>query len=150
MADVKQIENSINYKFKDLGDGTFARVMALDSSTVTLTGPVTVSNEVEITNETGNPIPVSLSARTCVGRQTLSVTTGAVVTLTVPAGAVAASIQADGSSVSITLDGTTPTSTVGSRIDDGVFYYVDTSLAAVKMLARTATTNVQVAYFNKA
>lgn len=93
---------------------------------------------------------INITTRACVGRQTISVTTGAVVTLTVPTGAVAASIQADGSAVSITLDGTTPTSTVGSRIDDGMYYYVDTSLANVKLIARTATTNVQVVYFNKA
>lgn len=93
---------------------------------------------------------INITTRACVGRQTISVTTGAVVTLTVPTGAVAASIQADGSAVSITLDGTTPTSTVGSRIDDGMYYYVDTSLTSVKLIARTATTNVQVVYFNKA
>lgn len=114
------------------------------------TATATISSEVEITNDTGNPIPISINTRTCVGRQTISVTTGTVVTLTVPTGAVAASIQADGSAVSITLDGTTPTSTVGSRIDDGMYYYVDTSLANVKLIARTATTNVQVVYFNKA
>jgi predicted dinucleotide-binding enzyme len=93
---------------------------------------------------------INITTRACVGRQTISITTGTVVTLTVPTGAVAASIQADGSAVSITLDGTNPTSTVGSRIDDGMYYYVDTSLATVKLIARTATTNVQVVYFNKA
>ena len=95
-------------------------------------------------------VVVSASSRTCVGRQTISVTTSAVATLTPPVGAVAAMVQADGSAVSITLEGTTPTATVGSRIDDGVFYYVDSSLSAVKLIARTATTNVQVAYFDKA
>jgi hypothetical protein len=100
-------------------------------------------------DSTGN-MQINITTRACVGRQTISVTTGAVVTLTVPTGAVAASIQADGSAVSITLDGTTPTATVGSRIDDGLFYYVDTSLAAVKLIARSATTNIQVVYFNKA
>ena len=95
-------------------------------------------------------VVVSASARSCVGRQTLSVTTGTVATLTVPVGAVAATIQADGSAVSVTLDGTTPTATVGSRIDDGVFYYVDTPLTSVKLIARSSTTNVQVAYFDKA
>lgn len=95
-------------------------------------------------------VVVSAAPRSCVGRQTLSVTTGAVVTLTPPVGAVAAMIQADGSAVSVTLEGTTPTATIGSRIDDGVFYYVDTALASVKLIARTATTNVQVAYFDKA
>ena len=96
------------------------------------------------------PLPVGATPRNCVGRQTISVTTGSVSTLTVPATAAAAMIQADGNSVSITLDGTTPTSTIGSRIDDGVFYYVDSVLSLVKLIARTATTNVQVAYFDRA
>lgn len=57
MPDTQQIENSINYKFRDLGDGTFARVVSLDSASVSLTGPITVSNEVEIKNDSANPIP---------------------------------------------------------------------------------------------
>lgn len=114
------------------------------------TATAVVSSEVEIKNDSGNPVPVQASARACVGRQTISATTSAVVTLTVPTGAVAALLQADGNAVSITLDGTNPTSTVGQRIDDGVFYYVDTSLTNVKLIARTATTNIQIAYFDKA
>lgn len=124
--------------------------VSLDTGDVNITGPITVSNEVEITNETGNPIPVSAAPRLCVGRQTLSVTAGAVATLTVPGGAVAAMIQADGSAVSVTQDGTNPTASIGSRIDDGVFYYVDTALASIKLISRSGTTNVQVVYFNKA
>lgn len=89
------------------------------------------------------------AVRNCVGRQALDVTTGAVATLTVPAGAVAAAIQADGSAISITLEGTAPSATVGTRIDDGVIYYVDTALANVKLIARQATTKVQVVYFDK-
>lgn len=96
-------------------------------------------------------ISVAMGTRNCVGRQTLSVTTGAVATLTVPAGAVSAMIQADGNTVSMTLDGATaPTATVGLRIDDGVMFYVDTALSGVKLIARSATTNVQVCYFDKA
>lgn len=103
--------------------------------------------KVSVANST--PIPVSASARACVGRQTIDVATGTIATLTVPAGAIAAAIQADGSAISITLDGTAPSATTGTRIDDGVIYYVDTSLAAVKMIARAAATKVQVAYFDK-
>jgi len=115
------------------------------------TATATVSSEVEIKNDSGNPLPVNAVQRACVGRQTISVTTGAVVTLTVPVGAVAALLQVDGaSSVSLTLDGSTnPTATVGTRLDDGMFFYVDTALASVKLLARTATVNVQVSYFDK-
>lgn len=103
--------------------------------------------KVAVANTT--PIPVAASPRSCVGRQTLDVTTGIVMTLAVPVGAVAAAIQADGSAISITLEGTAPSATVGTRIDDGVIYYVDTSLANVKMIARAASTKVQVVYFDK-
>lgn len=96
------------------------------------------------------PVSVSAGGRNCLGRQTLSVTTGAVVSLTPPAGAVAAMIQADGSAVSMTLDGSNPTATVGTRIDDGVILHIDSALTAVRLIARSATTNVQVAYFDKA
>lgn len=121
------------------------QAITIDSVTVE-----SVASEVEVKNDTGNAIPVNATGRTCVGRQTISVTTAAVSTLTVPGTAVAAIIQADGNTISVTLDGVTaPTSTVGLRIDDGVMLYVDTSLAAVKMIARTATTNVQVSYFDR-
>ena len=89
--------------------------------------------------------------RRCLGHQTLSVTTGAVVTLTIPNNADTADIQADGSAVSLTQDGiTAPTATIGKRLDDGIVNYVDTPLDKVKLIARSATTNVQVTYYDKA
>jgi hypothetical protein len=54
MADKYKIDNSINYRFKDLGDGSYAPVMALDGG-VTISS-VTVS-DVEISNDVGNAIP---------------------------------------------------------------------------------------------
>ena len=138
------------YKQVGLAD-SYVPISVDSQGRINTTSTAVVSSEVEIKNDSGNPLPINAVQRTCLGRQTLSVTTAAVATLTVPANAVAASIQVDGgSSVSITLDGvTTPTSSIGSRLDDGVFYYVDTPLASVKLIARTATTNVQVAYFDK-
>ncbi|WP_234082386.1 hypothetical protein [Azonexus sp. R2A61] len=95
-------------------------------------------------------LTVQGSTRTCLGRETLAVMTGAVSTLTVPANSVAAFVQADGGTVRITLDGATnPTATVGTRIDDGVIFAVDTPLASVKLIATSAACNVQVSYFNK-
>lgn len=94
--------------------------------------------------------PVTAVTRTCTGRQTIALTAGVVATLTIPGSSVAAAIQADGNTVRCTLDGVTaPTATVGTRIDDGVIYYVDTALANVKLLAPVAC-SVQVAYFDKA
>ena len=147
MANISQVSNSVNHKYKDLGDGTFAEVVSLDGG-VTISS-VTVS-DVEISNDSGNPIPITMVSRTCLGHQTISVTTGTAVSLTVPVNSVSAVIQADGSAISLRLDGVAPTTSSGIRIDDGDFYYVDTALAAVQVIARTATTVVQVAYFNKA
>lgn len=95
-------------------------------------------------------LPVTATPRSCVGRQTIALAANTVTTLTVPGGAVAAGIQADGGVVRITCDGTTaPTASVGTRIDDGVIYYVDTSLANVKLLAPVAC-SAQVIYYDKA
>lgn len=111
---------------------------------------MTADGRLKIAAGEGQSLPVSAAVRACLGCQTLSVTTGAVVSLTPPAGAVAAMIQADGAAVSMTLDGTNPTATVGTRIDDGVILHIDSVLSAVRLIARSATTNVQVAYFDKA
>lgn len=94
--------------------------------------------------------PVTAVTRACTGRQTIPLTAGVVATLTIPGSSVAAAIQADGNTVRCTLDGVTaPSATVGTRIDDGVIYYVDTALANVKLFAAVAC-SVQVAYFDKA
>lgn len=82
MPDKQQIENSIPYKFKDLGDGTFARVVSLDSSTVSLTGPVTVSNEVEIKNDSGSPVPTEPLGIPTISRQLTVTSTSSSVNLT--------------------------------------------------------------------
>lgn len=111
--------------------------------------PALVSGRIPV-DGSGVTQPVSAVARACVGRQTLALVAGTVTPLTVPNGAVAAAIQADGNTVRCTLDGgTAPSATVGTRIDDGVIYYVDTALANVKLLAPVAC-SAQVVYFDKA
>lgn len=111
--------------------------------------PALVSGRIPV-DGSGVTQPVSAVARQCLGRQTLALSAGVVATLSVPAGAVAAAIQADGNTVRCTLDGATaPSATVGTRIDDGVIYYVDTSLANVKLLAPVAC-SAQVVYFDRA
>lgn len=91
MADKEQIENSINYKFKDLGDGTYARVVALDGG-VTISS-VTVS-DVEISNDVGNPVPTEPLGRPAVARQLPVTATSNSVALT--AGVKRISIRARG------------------------------------------------------
>lgn len=93
--------------------------------------------------------PVAAVTRACVGRQTLSLVANTVTTLTVPGGAVACDIQADGNTIRVTLNGTDPSATIGTRIDDGVIYPISTALANVKLLAPTACA-AQVVYFDRA
>lgn len=126
-------------------------LVSIDNKTPALVGgAVPVAGPVTDTQLRASPVPVSASTRQCVGRQTLALSAGVVTTLTVPGGAVAAAIQADGNTVRCTLDGATaPSATVGTRIDDGVIYYVDTALANVKLLAPVAC-SAQVAYFDRA
>ena len=112
--------------------------------------PVPVSGPLTNTELRATAVPVSAAARTCTGRQTLALAAGVVTTLTVPGSSLAAAIQADGNTVRVTLDGVTaPSATVGTRIDDGVIYYVDTALASAKLFAAVAC-SAQVAYFDKA
>lgn len=108
---------------------------------------------VDQTGVPNNSLPVSVSPRSCVGSQTIiGLSNNNAVALTIPPNAVAAMIQADGGTVRVTLDGLiNPTSTVGTRIDDGVMLYIDSVLAGVKLIAQGGTTtNVQIAYFDKA
>ena len=128
-----------------------AAVQSIDTKTPTLIGgAVPVSGPLTNTELRATAVPVSAAARTCTGRQTLALAAGVVTTLTVPGSSLAAAIQADGNTVRVTLDGVTaPSATVGTRIDDGVIYYVDTALASVKLFAAVAC-SAQVAYFDKA
>lgn len=126
-------------------------VQAINTKTPALVGgAIPVTGLLTDTQLRASPVSVLAANRQCVGRQSISLAANTVTTLTVPAGAYSALIQADGNTVRITLDGTTaPTSTVGLRLDDGVFFSIDSALANVKMLAPTAC-SVQVCYFDKA
>lgn len=94
-------------------------------------------------------VPVLATARNCTGRQTIALSASTVTNLTIPGGSAACQIQADGNTIRITQNATDPSTTVGTRIDDGVIYFVDTSLSNVRLFATTAC-NAQVCYFDKA
>lgn len=93
------------------------------------------------------PAPATVVA----GMQTLSVTTGAVVTLTVPPGATHAWISVDSggaaTGIRFTFDGSTPTASVGHLLATGdALTFVD-NLSGLKMLGVSGTATVQVSYF---
>lgn len=56
MSNITRMQDSVPQRYKDLGDGGYAQVVALDGG-VTISS-VTVS-DVEISNDVGNPIPVA-------------------------------------------------------------------------------------------
>lgn len=112
-------------------------------------GAVPVSGPVTDAQLRAAPVPVNAASRACVGSETIPLAAAGTASLTVPANAVAAHIQADGATIRIRLDGAAPTATVGTRLDDGVIYPVDTSLAGVRLYGVGAC-NVQVVYFDRA
>lgn len=104
----------------------------------------------------GVALPVGVQPRACLGVARLAITTGAAVSLTtasggipIPAGAVTAELQADGGSVRLRRDATSPTASLGYRLDDGAEKVVDSDLAAVRLIAQTVACAVNVAYFDK-
>lgn len=92
---------------------------------------------------------VSAGQRQCVGREVIAVGTGAASSLTPPGGAACCVIQADGGTLRVRQDAGAPTASVGSRIDDGVFYPVDTPLADVRLIAQSVACSAQVVYFDR-
>lgn len=110
------------------------------------------------TRDTGSAIQASAVdvapwvATACAsGQYNLSVTTGAVVTLTPASGATHAWISVDtggtATGIRFTFDGTTPSSTTGHFLAAGdALTYID-NLATFKMIGVTGTATVQVSYW---
>lgn len=125
-------------------------LVSIDTKTPALVGgAVPVAGPVTDAQLRATPVNVNAAARTCLGRETIVLAAAGTASLTVPASAVAAHIQADGATIRIRLDGQAPTATVGTRLDDGVIYPVDTALAGVRLYGVGAC-NVQVVYFDRA
>ncbi len=114
----------------------------LRAAAVVVTGPLTDAQL------RAAAVPVNATTRTCVGRETIALAATTVTSLTVPGGALACDIQADGNTIRVTLNGSDPSATVGTRIDDGVIYPVVTALASVRLFAPVACA-AQVVYFDK-
>lgn len=88
--------------------------VTMENSSITITGPVTVSNEVEIKNDTGNPVPVSTPlAAPVVGQYKVTATATAIGSGALVNGVVvkakstnAGTVWVGGSGVTTTDDGT--------------------------------------------
>jgi hypothetical protein len=84
-----------------------------------------------------------------IGHQAIPVSTS-VVQMTVPAGANGALVQVLSNTVRVTIDGTTPTASVGVAFaDKDVFYlYGDGNLSSFKSIRESADATIQVIYFS--
>lgn len=125
-------------------------LVSIDNKTPALVGgAVPVAGPVTDTQLRAAPVPVNAATRACLGSETIALAAAGTASLTAPIGAAAAHIQADGATIRIRLDGQAPTATVGTRLDDGVIYPVDSTLAGVRLYGVGAC-NVQVVYFDRA
>ena len=105
----------------------------------------------------GSPQAISATLRNVTGQVSYSLSSSTAATLAtvfggaIPSGTAAVQIQADGNTIRFTQDGvTTPTASVGTRIDDGVVFSVDSApLSSVLLIAQTATTTIQVTAFDR-
>lgn len=100
------------------------------------------------------PLPVTATARVCLGTARATVTTSsqtlaAAIGTAIPAGAVTCEIQADGGPVRLRRDAGAPTATLGYRLDDGAEKLVDTALADVRLIsAGSGSVFANVIFFN--
>lgn len=90
---------------------------------------------------------VTAVQRLALGHLTITDTT-TVASLTEYARARGATIQADGGTLRIRLDGVDPTATTGIRLDDGVLLNIDSNLSLVRVLGSIGV-RANVAYFDK-
>lgn len=112
-------------------------------------GDITLDN-VEISNDDGNPVPVSGSTKpaglTAKGYQQLTSLASAAA-LTVPANATVALIQAESQSVRWRDDGTDPTTTVGMVLSAGESMFFTGSLVAFRAIEITASAKLNISYY---
>lgn len=78
--------------------------------------------------------------------QQLSITSGAVVTLTVPVGATIAAFTVETASIRMLDDGTTPTNSLGNLWTTGPANYAG-PLTAMKFIAVSTTATLDVLYY---
>ena len=122
---------------------------SIDNKTPSLVGgAVPVAGPLTDAQLRAAALAVNATTRACVGRQTINLAAAIVTQLAPPGGALACDIQADGNTIRVTLNGSDPSATVGTRIDDGVIYPVVTALGSVRLFAPVACA-AQVVYFDK-
>ena len=98
--------------------------------------------------------PVSVGPASCLGQGQLNVTNSAVVRLSdiaggIPSGAVSARIQAQNASVRINFMDSDPTPSVGFRLDDGAWDWVNTDLTKIRFIAVSTAVVLNVQFFNR-
>lgn len=90
-----------------------------------------------------------IDQRTVIAPATTGVTLASLYGGTIPVGAVAAEIQADGGTVKIGLTVTLVTTTTGMRLDDGMSRTVDSALANVTVVGKTIAVPLNIVLFDR-
>lgn len=142
--------------FKDSANVKFYRCFVSDPD-----GAIVSTSDIDLTGAAFTPtgavepvLPAELDFE-IKGIQNLAVTDAAAVNLTIPAGATGAAVQVQGGPIRFTIDGTAPTTTVGTRAlnlasiclgtyaEDFIFDAAETAaFAAIAESGKTATLNV--------
>ena len=92
-----------------------------------------------------SPTKTKPAALDYVGEEHLN--TDAIVTLTPPAGAVWAMLQAQAQDIHFRLDGTNPTAATGFFVQSGTWFEYNAPLAIVKFIGAAAGGTLHVMYF---
>ena len=92
---------------------------------------------------------IIIDQRTVTAPATTGVTLASLYGGTLPAGAVAARIQADGGTIRVGLTATMVTPATGLRIDDGGSEPIDSSLANVTVVGKTIAVPMNVVLYDR-
>lgn len=128
--------------------------VAVDADGKLQVGGITITDitldNVEISNDVGNPVPVSGSTKpaglTAKGYQQIT-SLSAAAALTVPTGATVALITAETQGIRWRDDGTNPTASVGMLIAAGESVFFTGSLAAFRAIEVTASAKLNISYY---
>lgn len=140
-------------KQHDNGDGTSSPAVYVEG--VTITGPVTVSNEVEVKNETGNPVPVSVTslplptgAATSANQTTGNTSLGSIDSKLTSQATAANQTTANTSLSSIDTKLSSQATAANQSTANASLSSIDTKLAGVALASNQATLNGSVGATN--
>ena len=133
-----------------LSNGQVLPIAVDDDGKLIISGDITIGDitldNVEISNDSGNPIPTNPAGLTALGYQQITSLASATA-LTVPVGATVAVIQAESQSIRWRDDGTNPTTSVGMVLSAGESVFFTGSLSTFKAIEVAASAKLNISYY---